>query len=34
VTIADPDTEVVVPAVSAWEISVKQAAGRLDAPED
>ena len=33
-TIADPDTEVVVSAASAWEISVKQAAGRLDAPED
>ena len=34
VTIADPDTEVVVSAASAWEISIKQAAGRLDAPED
>jgi PIN domain nuclease of toxin-antitoxin system len=33
-TIADPDTEVVVSAASAWEISIKQAAGRLDAPED
>ncbi|MDQ6727625.1 MAG: type II toxin-antitoxin system VapC family toxin [Actinomycetota bacterium] len=32
--IADPDTEVVVSAASAWEISIKQAAGRLDAPED
>ena len=32
--IADPDTEVVVSAASAWEISVKQAAGRLDTPED
>ncbi len=34
VTIADPDTEVVVSAASAWEISVTQAAGRLDAPDD
>jgi PIN domain nuclease of toxin-antitoxin system len=34
VTIADPDNEVVVSAASAWEISMKQAAGRLDAPED
>jgi PIN domain nuclease of toxin-antitoxin system len=33
-TIADPDTEVVVSAASAWEISIKQASGRLDAPED
>ena len=33
-TIADPDTEVVVSAASAWEISIKQAAGRLDAPDD
>jgi len=33
-TIADPDTEVVVSAASTWEISIKQAAGRLDAPED
>lgn len=33
-TIADPDNEVVVSAASAWEISIKQAAGRLDAPED
>jgi len=32
--IADPDSEVVVSAASAWEISIKQAAGRLDAPED
>ena len=34
VTIADPDTEVVVSAASAWEISIKQATGRLDAPDD
>ena len=33
-TIADPDTKVVVSAASAWEISIKQTAGRLDAPED
>ena len=33
-TIEDPDTEVVVSAASAWEISVKQAAGRLEAPDD
>lgn len=32
--IADPDTEVVVSAASAWEISIKQAAGRLEAPDD
>jgi PIN domain nuclease of toxin-antitoxin system len=34
VAIADPDTEVVVSAASAWEISIKQASGRLDAPDD
>lgn len=34
VAISDPQTEVVVSAASAWEISIKQAAGRLDAPED
>ncbi len=33
-TIADPDNEVVVSAASAWEISLKQAAGRLEAPGD
>jgi PIN domain nuclease of toxin-antitoxin system len=33
-TIADPDNEVVVSAASAWEISIKQAAGRLEAPDD
>jgi PIN domain nuclease of toxin-antitoxin system len=33
-TIADPDTEVVVSAASALEISINQAAGRLDAPAD
>jgi PIN domain nuclease of toxin-antitoxin system len=34
VTIADPDTDVVVSAASAWEISIKQASGRLDVPDD
>lgn len=33
-TIADVDNEVVVSAASTWEISIKQAAGRLDAPDD
>ena len=33
-TIADPDNEVVVSAASAWEISIKQASGRLEAPDD
>jgi len=33
-TIEDPDTEVVVSAASAWEISIKQAVGRLEAPDD
>ena len=32
--IADPACEVFVSAASAWEISIKQAAGRLDAPDD
>lgn len=32
--IGDPDTEVVVSSASAWEISIKQAAGRLEAPDD
>jgi PIN domain nuclease of toxin-antitoxin system len=32
--IGDPDTEVVVSAVTAWEISIKKAAGRLEAPDD
>ena len=34
VVIEDPDNEVVVSAVSAWEITIKQAAGRLEAPDD
>lgn len=32
--IADRDTDVRVSAASAWEISIKQAAGRLDVPDD
>ena len=32
--IADPDNEVFVSAASAWEISVKRASGKLDAPFD
>ena len=33
-TIADERNEVYVSAVSAWEISIKRALGKLDAPED
>ena len=32
--IAQAETEVVVSAASAWEISIKKAAGRLAAPDD
>jgi PIN domain nuclease of toxin-antitoxin system len=32
--IADPATTVVVSAATVWEIAIKQAAGRLDAPDD
>jgi len=32
--IANPGTTVLVSAASVWEISIKQAAGRLDAPDD
>jgi PIN domain nuclease of toxin-antitoxin system len=32
--IADPDTVVAVSAASAWEIAIKKAIGRLDAPDD
>ena len=32
--IGEADTEVIVSAASAWEISIKRAAGRLEAPED
>jgi PIN domain nuclease of toxin-antitoxin system len=32
--IASPESEVLVSAVTAWEIAIKQAAGRLDAPDD
>ncbi len=30
----DPGNDVMVSVVSAWEITIKQAAGRLDAPDD
>lgn len=32
--IADPANEVAVSAASAWEISIKQAIGKLSAPDD
>ena len=32
--IADPDSIVVVSAATAWEIAIKKAAGRLEAPDD
>lgn len=32
--IAAPETEVLVSAATAWEIAIKKAAGRLDAPDD
>lgn len=32
--IASPESEVLVSAATAWEIAIKQAAGRLDAPND
>lgn len=32
--IADADADVLVSAASAWEIAIKQAAGRLEAPDD
>jgi len=32
--IASADSEVLVSAATAWEIAIKQAAGRLDAPAD
>ncbi len=32
--IADPETEVVVSAATVWEIEIKRAAGRLEAPDD
>jgi PIN domain nuclease of toxin-antitoxin system len=32
--LADPDTPVFVSAASLWEVSIKRAKGRLDAPED
>jgi PIN domain nuclease of toxin-antitoxin system len=32
--IASPESEVLISAATAWEIAIKQAAGRLDAPDD
>ena len=32
--IASPESEVVVSAATAWEIAIKQAGGRLEAPDD
>ncbi|MDR2984056.1 MAG: type II toxin-antitoxin system VapC family toxin [Nocardiopsaceae bacterium] len=32
--IADPNNQVMVSAVSAWEISIKKALGKLSAPDD
>jgi PIN domain nuclease of toxin-antitoxin system len=32
--IADPEHAVIVSAASVWEVSIKQANGRLDAPDD
>jgi PIN domain nuclease of toxin-antitoxin system len=32
--IVDPENSVLVSAASAWEISIKKALGRLDAPDD
>lgn len=32
--IASPDSQVLVSAATGWEIAIKQAAGRLDAPAD
>ena len=32
--IADPGTSAVVSAATVWEIAIKQAVGRLDAPDD
>ncbi len=34
VAIASPESEVLVSAATGWEIAVKKAAGRLDAPDD
>ncbi|HET9050125.1 MAG TPA: type II toxin-antitoxin system VapC family toxin [Candidatus Dormibacteraeota bacterium] len=33
-TIADPENTILVSAVSAWEIAIKKALGRLSAPDD
>ncbi|MGH9023896.1 MAG: type II toxin-antitoxin system VapC family toxin [Acidimicrobiia bacterium] len=34
VAIADPDASVFVSAATAWEIAIKAAAGKLEAPDD
>ena len=34
VAIASPDNEVLVSAATAWEMAIKKAAGRLEAPDD
>jgi PIN domain nuclease of toxin-antitoxin system len=34
VAIEDPNTQVAVSAATAWEISIKQASGRIEAPHD
>ena len=33
-TIADPENTILVSAVSAWEIAIKKALGKLSAPDD
>ena len=32
--VADPDADIVVSAATAWEIAIKKASGRLEAPDD
>jgi PIN domain nuclease of toxin-antitoxin system len=32
--IANPDVDVIVSSATAWEIAIKRAAGRLEAPDD
>jgi PIN domain nuclease of toxin-antitoxin system len=34
IAIVEPTTEVLVSAATVWEIAIKRAAGRLEAPED
>ena len=33
-TIRDPDNEIIVSVVSAWEIAIKKALGKLESPEN